>query len=85
MPEWLIDPAIHAIDCGDNSCRYATNKTGMRTNGGCRCARNYGDKVERFLLQNYHEALEKIQELESQIETREIDDMVARSFEHFDD
>ncbi len=24
-------------DCGDNSCRYAKNKGGMRTNGGCRC------------------------------------------------
>lgn len=25
------------FDCGDNSCRFAKNKTGMRTNGGCRC------------------------------------------------
>ncbi len=25
------------LDCGDNSCRYAKEKTGMRTNGGCRC------------------------------------------------
>lgn len=25
------------LDCGDNSCRYAKVKTGMRTNGGCRC------------------------------------------------
>ena len=24
-------------DCGDNSCKYATKKGGMRTNGGCRC------------------------------------------------
>lgn len=24
-------------DCGDNSCRYATQRGGMRTNGGCRC------------------------------------------------
>jgi hypothetical protein len=24
-------------DCGDNSCLYAKNKKGMRTNGGCRC------------------------------------------------
>jgi hypothetical protein len=24
-------------DCGDNSCRYANPKSGMRTNGGCRC------------------------------------------------
>ncbi len=25
------------LDCGDNSCRYATKKGGMRTNGGCSC------------------------------------------------
>ena len=24
-------------DCGDNSCRYAPQHGGMRTNGGCRC------------------------------------------------
>jgi hypothetical protein len=24
-------------DCGDNSCMFADKKTGMRTNGGCRC------------------------------------------------
>lgn len=24
-------------DCGDNSCLYAKTRTGMRTNGGCRC------------------------------------------------
>jgi hypothetical protein len=26
-----------SADCGDNSCLYAKNKGGMRTNGGCRC------------------------------------------------
>ena len=25
------------LDCGDHSCRYAVVRTGMRTNGGCRC------------------------------------------------
>lgn len=25
------------LDCGDNSCEYAKDKRGMRTNGGCRC------------------------------------------------
>ncbi len=24
-------------DCGDNSCRFAKKRGGMRTNGGCRC------------------------------------------------
>lgn len=30
------------IDCGDNSCLFAPSKTGMRTNGGCRCFANAG-------------------------------------------
>ena len=25
------------MDCGDSSCLYAVEKTGQRTNGGCRC------------------------------------------------
>jgi hypothetical protein len=28
---------LEQIDCGDNSCVFAAKKTGMRTNGGCRC------------------------------------------------
>ncbi len=27
----------HTPDCGDNSCRYAVKRGGMRTNGGCTC------------------------------------------------
>lgn len=27
------------MDCRDNSCFFAKEKTGMRTNGGCRCLR----------------------------------------------
>lgn len=30
------------LDCGDNSCRFAKNRGGMRTNGGCRCFENAG-------------------------------------------
>lgn len=25
------------LDCGDNSCMFAREKTGARTNGGCQC------------------------------------------------
>lgn len=28
---------LQGLDCGDNSCRFAVKKGGMRTNGGCRC------------------------------------------------
>lgn len=31
------DPEPCPSDCGDNSCVCAYPKTGMRTNGGCRC------------------------------------------------
>lgn len=37
------------LDCGDNSCYYATNKGGMRTNGGCRCMRNQPEKTQMWL------------------------------------
>ena len=64
MGQWLVDSAIHKLDCGDNSCKYASQRGGMRTNGGCRCSRNNGKDVEFFLSQNYHAALKRIQELE---------------------
>lgn len=28
---------VIGLDCGDNSCLYASKKGGVRTNGGCRC------------------------------------------------
>ena len=31
---------ICPIDCGDNSCLCSEKKSGMRTNGGCRCERD---------------------------------------------
>lgn len=30
------------MDCGDNSCMFATVRGGMRTNGGCRCLESLG-------------------------------------------
>jgi len=61
--EWLEPIEPFNLDCGDSSCRYAINRGGMRTNGGCRCSDNDGRKVERFLLRNYHKALLEIKEL----------------------
>ncbi len=29
--------ALLGLDCGDNSCYFAEQRDGMRTNGGCRC------------------------------------------------
>jgi hypothetical protein len=30
------------IDCGSNSCLFATNKGGMRSNSGCTCFEDAG-------------------------------------------
>lgn len=67
MTKWLEDPKNHNLDCGDNSCKYRTSTGGMRTNGGCRCARNKPEDVQRFLLRNYWLALDKIQKLEGDL------------------
>lgn len=40
------------FDCGDNSCRFAKNKTGMRTNGGCRCFENPVVKAKITMIVN---------------------------------
>lgn len=36
-PPAPVVTASSGLDCGDNSCRYARNLAGQRTNGGCRC------------------------------------------------
>ena len=51
-----IDAAVAAIrercDCGVNSCMFASPRTGMRTNGGCRCwERHSAQLLFRRLLQ----------------------------------
>lgn len=42
------------LDCGDNSCSFAENKSGMRTNGGCRCAENNPRQVGRYAVWARH-------------------------------
>jgi len=46
------------IDCGDNSCMFATKKGGMRTNGGCRCLEHHG--FSRSTVKSLHEMLPEI-------------------------
>ncbi len=70
--KWLEDPSVFNLDCGDSSCRYAVKRGGMRTNGGCRCSQNQPREVERFLLRNYHKAMQKVQELEASLEIEKI-------------
>lgn len=42
------------MDCGDNSCMFATIRGGMRTNGGCRCLESLG------FSRGPHESLRKM-------------------------
>lgn len=62
------------LDCGDNSCYFAKNKTGMRTNGGCSCFERAGFR-SRSIIQNAIEMLpellalrKKVSDLEAEIE-----------------
>lgn len=36
VPREALD-RLTQLDCGDHSCVFARDRTGMRTNGGCRC------------------------------------------------
>lgn len=61
------------IDCGDNSCLFATKKGGMRTNGGCRCFENAGfrrSQIEsaRLMLPELLRLREHNKELQDSVE-----------------
>ena len=43
--DWLLS----TLDCGDNSCLFAEKKTGMRTNGGCRCFKDLPTNKRMFV------------------------------------
>ncbi len=32
-----VKQILGLLDCGDHGCKYAVNKAGIRTKGGCRC------------------------------------------------
>lgn len=50
--------ALIGLDCGDQGCRFAISRTGMRTNGGCRC-NPQGLQMERDeFRRKYHEAMD---------------------------
>lgn len=60
------DHEAEELDCGDNSCHFAKNKTGMRTNGGCRCFYRAGLR-SRSLVACAVEILPKYLALESSL------------------
>lgn len=55
------------IDCGDNSCFFAPQKGGMRTNGGCRCFENAG--FGRSATAAAHKMLPELVKLRADLKT----------------
>jgi hypothetical protein len=42
-------------DCGDHSCYFAKDKSGMRTNGGCRCLSNLPSQLRLAIISIYRD------------------------------
>lgn len=66
------------IDCGDHSCMFAKSKTGMRTNGGCRCFDHAGFskdpiRAARQMLPELLELRDRVKQLESELRDIEED------------
>lgn len=56
------------IDCGDSSCIFATSRSGMRTNGGCRCLRDLPHDMQRDLRRLFLDMSAEITELRAENE-----------------
>ena len=62
------------LDCGDNSCHFAKDKSGMRTNGGCRCFEQAGFRSRSAIasayemLPKYLDLIDRVKELEDEIQ-----------------
>lgn len=56
----LTAPSVgdEELDCGDNSCAFAKDKNGMRTNGGCHCFSNAG--FSRSVIASAHQMLPEL-------------------------
>lgn len=47
------------IDCEDSSCRYSLDRSGQRTNGGCRCLADVVPYDKKRAAETYLRALRK--------------------------
>jgi len=56
------------LDCGDHSCMFAVKKTGMRTNGGCRCLKELSNIKQAKVNLAIMRMRKRIKELEAKIE-----------------
>ena len=56
---------MKAPDCGDNNCVCADNKSGQRTNGGCRCTPIDLKKKIWIMDKKYSEAVELLEKIKA--------------------
>lgn len=50
------------MDCGDSLCRFALNKHGQRTNGGCRCLSRDVKAIDRIKIFKHNDAMKHLRE-----------------------
>lgn len=57
------------LDCGDNSCAFCPpeKKTGMRTNGGCRCLQGADQEERRTAQRQVISIRAQLQESQEQV------------------
>lgn len=60
------------LDCGDNSCRFAKVRGGMRTNGGCGCFEKAG--YSRSAIKSAEQMLLDVLALRARV--KELEEMV---------
>ena len=45
---------LKSLDCGSNSCKFAADKKGQRTNSGCRCLPTYPSEQRLAVEKLWH-------------------------------
>lgn len=60
---------MELLDCGDHSCRFAKDKSGMRTNGGCRCLKALDEPLRLRIHATFHVLEQEVERLKDQGKT----------------
>jgi hypothetical protein len=45
---------MNTLDCRDHSCRFSRDKSGQRTNGGCRCLKTVPEELRMKIHATFH-------------------------------
>jgi len=60
---------MELLNCGDHSCRFARDKSGMRTNGGCRCLKALDESLRQRIHATFHVLEQEVERLKDQGKT----------------